>query len=86
MAAASAGLFLFLVGAATAVFFCFKKPAYPPLPLPTTTATTLAMETQGKRRGVLLRQVNSLADNVVKPEEGIDINAVHGLDTRSPET
>lgn len=47
------------------------------------------METHEKQRGVYLQQVKlpePPADNDVAPEQGIDIIAVHGLDTRSPET
>ncbi|KAK1656686.1 hypothetical protein BDP55DRAFT_521187, partial [Colletotrichum godetiae] len=39
-----------------------------------------------KQRGVQLRQVDPPADENGEPEGGIDIIAVHGLDTRSPDT
>ncbi|KAF6803002.1 peptidase C14, partial [Colletotrichum musicola] len=83
-AAVSAGFVLLLAAVATAVFVRSYGFAYAP---PTSTAETasLAVEIQRKQRGVRLRQVNSFADNAT-PEKGIDIIAVHGLDTRSPET
>ncbi|KAF6780697.1 peptidase C14, partial [Colletotrichum sojae] len=85
MAAVSAGFVLLLAAVATAVFFRSCGFAYSP---PTSTAATasLAVETQRKQRGVRLRQVNPFADDNTTPEKGIDIIAVHGLDTRSPET
>ncbi|KAF6780808.1 peptidase C14, partial [Colletotrichum sojae] len=84
-AAVSAGFVLLLAAVATAVFFRSYGLAYAP---PTSTAETasLAVEIQRKQRGVRLRQVNPFADDNTTPEKGIDIIAVHGLDTRSPET
>ncbi|KAF6809164.1 peptidaseCc14 [Colletotrichum musicola] len=81
----SAGFALLLAAVATPVFFRSYGFAYAP---PTSTAETasLAVEIQRKQRGVRLRQVNPFADDNTTPEKGIDIIAVHGLDTRSPET
>ncbi|KAK1688664.1 peptidase C14, partial [Colletotrichum godetiae] len=82
-------LFLLLAGVASAVFLGPYGPAYaplPPPPSPTTTTTTLPAETNTQQRGVQLRQVNLPADGNGEPEGGIDIIAVHGLDTRSPDT
>ncbi|KXH59646.1 peptidase C14, partial [Colletotrichum salicis] len=90
----SAGLILLLLllaGVASAVFLEPYGHAYTPSTSPittttTTTTTTLPAETKAKQHGVQLRQVNPHADENGETEGGIDIIAVHGLDTRSPDT
>jgi hypothetical protein len=76
---ALAGAFSFLAGAAAIVFFLFYtyRSFHPAIP----------RATHSKQpRGVRLHQVNLFGKSADKNDSGVDIIAVHGLDTKSPNT
>ncbi|KAJ0122774.1 hypothetical protein J7T55_003290 [Diaporthe amygdali] len=81
---ASAGLISFLAGTAAIILILLLRPVPAS---PTTMATPIYRAGAVKRhRGVRLLHLNPSAENASKTDTGIDIIAIHGLDTRSPET
>ncbi|CCF35584.1 peptidase C14 [Colletotrichum higginsianum] len=77
---ASGGLILLLAGVAAVGFLWLYRPARA---LSATIPSATYLE---QNRGVQLRQVNLCADNDGETGKSIDIIAIHGLDTKSPET
>lgn len=82
----SDSLILLLVGVAAIAFLWLYRPA--PTTISTTITTTATSRTEAvkRKRGVQLRHLNPSAENTSKTDTGIDIIAIHGLDTQSPET
>jgi hypothetical protein len=76
---ALAGTSSFVAGAAALCFFllCARRRFHP--------ATTQSTRSN-QRRGVQLHQVSPLGNSDDQKDSGIDIIAIHGLDTQSPNT
>ncbi|KAF9766525.1 hypothetical protein IL306_001053 [Fusarium sp. DS 682] len=89
LAMTSDGLILLLAGVAAIAFLWLYRPVSAISATTTTTTTTTATlrtETVKRQRGVQLRHLNPHADDTSETDTGIDIIAIHGLDTKSPET
>jgi hypothetical protein len=71
--------FSFLAGAAAVIFFllCARRRFHPATPRVTRS---------DQRWGVQLHQVSPLGNSDDQQDGGVDIIAIHGLDTRSPNT
>jgi hypothetical protein len=76
---ALAGTFYFLAGAAVVVLsLLYARRAFHP--------ATLRVTCSDQPRGVQLHQVNPIGHSDDKNDSSVDIIAIHGLDTKSPDT